>query len=154
MKRSILSIMLLTLCLARSEGETTAGEGAPSRESLVPIPAERDARLGIFVHWGYSGLCGTWQGRKYGGYPEHIQRMAKIPIQFYLTDVPAPSIPRVTMPTSRSASRNRPASPRNTMPALRCMTRSFARTTSFRSVTDIHPSTSCPVPPCSVRVAP
>jgi hypothetical protein len=95
MKRSILSVMLLTVCLARGL-ETTAGERAPSPESLKPTPAERDARLGwwrdarfgMFVHWGvYSGLSGTWQGKKYGGYAEHIQRMAKIPIPVYLKEV-------------------------------------------------------------------
>ena len=42
----------------------------------------------MFVHWGvYSGLSGTWQGKKYGGYAEHIQRMARIPIPVYLRDV-------------------------------------------------------------------
>ena len=69
---------------------------APSRESLVTTPAEREARLGwwrearfgMFVHWGvYSGLGGTWQGRAYGGYGEHIQRMAMIPIPVYRREV-------------------------------------------------------------------
>ncbi len=69
---------------------------APSRQSLVPTDAEREARLGwwrdsrfgMFVHWGvYSGLSGTWKGKKYGGYAEHIQRMAKIPIPVYHKEV-------------------------------------------------------------------
>ena len=69
---------------------------APSRESLVTTPAEREARLGwwrearfgMFVHWGvYSGLGGTWRGRAYGGYGEHIQRMARIPIPVYRREV-------------------------------------------------------------------
>jgi alpha-L-fucosidase len=69
---------------------------APSREALVPTPTERDARLGwwrearfgMFIHWGvYSGLSGTWQGKAYGGYGEHIQRMAKIPIPVYHREV-------------------------------------------------------------------
>lgn len=42
----------------------------------------------MFVHWGvYSDLSGTWNGRKYGGYGEHIQRMAKIPIPVYHKEV-------------------------------------------------------------------
>jgi len=62
----------------------------------VPTDAERDARLGwwrearfgMFVHWGvYSGLSGTWEGKAYGGYAEHIQRMAKIPIPVYRKEV-------------------------------------------------------------------
>ena len=65
---------------------------APSSEKLSSKPGEvnarlgwwREARFGMFVHWGvYSGLSGTWQGKQYGGYGEHIQRMAKIPIPVY-----------------------------------------------------------------------
>lgn len=44
----------------------------------------RDARFGMFVHWGvYSELGGTWQGKPLGGYSEHIQRRLKIPIPEY-----------------------------------------------------------------------
>ncbi len=44
----------------------------------------RDARFGMFVHWGvYSGLGGTYNGRKVTGYAEHIQRILKIPIPEY-----------------------------------------------------------------------
>ena len=69
---------------------------SPSREALIPTEAEKDSRLswwrearfGMFVHWGvYSTLSGTWQGKKYGGYGEHIQRMAKIPIPVYRREV-------------------------------------------------------------------
>lgn len=69
---------------------------APPADSLKPTSAERDARLGwwrdarfgMFVHWGvYSGLSGTWNGKAYGGYGEHIQRMAKIPCAVYRKDV-------------------------------------------------------------------
>ena len=42
----------------------------------------------MFVHWGvYSSLSGTWAGKAYGGYGEHIQRMAKIPIPVYRREV-------------------------------------------------------------------
>ena len=48
----------------------------------------RDARFGMFVHWGvYSGLGGTWQGHPVKGYAEHIQRMLKIPIPVYREQV-------------------------------------------------------------------
>jgi hypothetical protein len=69
---------------------------APSADELRPTDAERDARLGwwrdarfgMFVHWGvYSTLSGSWDGKGYGGYAEHIQRMAKIPIPVYLKEV-------------------------------------------------------------------
>jgi hypothetical protein len=69
---------------------------APALESLIPTEAERDARLvwwrdarfGMFVHWGASShLGGTWQGKPYTGYAEHIQRMAKIPMPVYRREV-------------------------------------------------------------------
>jgi alpha-L-fucosidase len=48
----------------------------------------RQARFGMFVHWGvYSGLGGTWQGKPVKGYAEHIQRMLKIPIPVYREQV-------------------------------------------------------------------
>lgn len=48
----------------------------------------RDARFGMFIHWGvYSGLGNEYQGRKGGGYAEHIQRILKIPIPEYRTNV-------------------------------------------------------------------
>ncbi len=44
----------------------------------------RDARFGMFIHWGvYSGLGNEFEGRKGGGYAEHIQRVLKIPIVDY-----------------------------------------------------------------------
>src|ERR1700733_1686831 len=48
----------------------------------------RDARFGMFIHWGvYSGLGNEFEGRKGGGYAEHIQRILKIPIPVYRQEV-------------------------------------------------------------------
>ncbi len=48
----------------------------------------RDARFGMFIHWGvYSGLGNEFQGRRGGGYAEHIQRILKIPIPVYRKEV-------------------------------------------------------------------
>ena len=48
----------------------------------------RDARFGMFIHWGvYSGLGNEFEGRKGGGYAEHIQRVLKIPIPVYRREV-------------------------------------------------------------------
>ena len=48
----------------------------------------RDARFGMFIHWGvYSGLGNEFEGRKGGGYAEHIQRVLKIPIPEYRAKV-------------------------------------------------------------------
>jgi alpha-L-fucosidase len=69
---------------------------SPDAKTLVPTESERDARLGwwrdarfgMFVHWGvYSTLGGTWKGHAVGGYGEHIQRVLKIPIPVYLKEV-------------------------------------------------------------------
>jgi alpha-L-fucosidase len=48
----------------------------------------RDARFGMFVHWGvYSTLGGVWQGQPYKPYAEHIQRLAKISGDVYKDNV-------------------------------------------------------------------
>lgn len=48
----------------------------------------REARFGMFIHWGvYSYLGGDWQGQPRHGYAEHIQRIAKIPIPVYREQV-------------------------------------------------------------------
>ena len=48
----------------------------------------RDARFGMFVHFGvYSTLGGVWQGQAVKGYAEHIQRLAKIPGDVYKENV-------------------------------------------------------------------
>ncbi len=44
----------------------------------------REARLGMFVHWGlYSAAEGVWDGKKYGGGVEWIQNQAGVPAAEY-----------------------------------------------------------------------
>jgi alpha-L-fucosidase len=44
----------------------------------------REARLGMFVHWGlYSGAEGIWDGKPYGGGVEWIQHQAGVPAEVY-----------------------------------------------------------------------
>lgn len=48
----------------------------------------REARFGMFVHWGVSSvLGGSWNGRDYKSYAEHIQRAARIPVPVYRREV-------------------------------------------------------------------
>src|SRR4029453_4682734 len=48
----------------------------------------REARFGMFVHWGvYSVLGGVWQGQPAKPYAEHIQRIMKIPGDVYRDNV-------------------------------------------------------------------
>ena len=45
----------------------------------------RDARFGMFIHWGvYSRAGGEWKGRKVDGYAEHLMRKEKISRKEYL----------------------------------------------------------------------
>jgi alpha-L-fucosidase len=45
----------------------------------------RDARFGMFIHWGvYSLPGGEWKGKKVNGYAEHLMRKEKIPRAEYL----------------------------------------------------------------------
>lgn len=44
----------------------------------------REARFGMFIHWGvYAVPAGEWDGKKYGGGVEWIQSYAKIPVADY-----------------------------------------------------------------------
>ncbi|MGA2539933.1 MAG: alpha-L-fucosidase [Verrucomicrobiota bacterium] len=48
----------------------------------------REARFGMFMHWGvYSSLGNEYKGRKGGTYAEHIMRILKIPIAEYRAEV-------------------------------------------------------------------
>jgi len=45
----------------------------------------RDARFGMFIHWGiYSLPGGEWKGKRVDGYAEHLMRKEKIPRAEYL----------------------------------------------------------------------
>jgi len=45
----------------------------------------RDAKFGMFIHWGiYSLPAGEWKGKKVGGYAEHLMRKEKITRKDYL----------------------------------------------------------------------
>ncbi|AHF15524.1 alpha-L-fucosidase [Niabella soli] len=45
----------------------------------------REAKFGMFVHWGiYSLAGGEWKGKKVGGYAEHLMRKEKITRREYL----------------------------------------------------------------------
>ena len=90
-----LSALMLIANPARAEESGTPGR-APSIDSLVSTAAAREdrivwwreARFGMFVHWGVSSvLGGSWKGRAYPTYAEHIQRAAKIPVAVYRKEV-------------------------------------------------------------------
>ncbi|MCX7006324.1 MAG: alpha-L-fucosidase, partial [Kiritimatiellaeota bacterium] len=89
-------VILAGVVMVAAQWASAEPARAPDIEAMKPTAVERDARLGwwrearfgMFVHWGvYSGLSGTWNGKAYGGYAEHIQRMAKIPCAVYRKEV-------------------------------------------------------------------
>ncbi len=83
---SLLKVCCALLVLAGCSASAAPIETSAQRDARIAW--WREARFGMFVHWGVSsGLGGTWQGKAYGGYAEHIQRMAKIPIPVYLKEV-------------------------------------------------------------------
>ena len=73
-------------------GEMTTLEdfGGPSSGTYHPNEAEkkriewwRDAKFGMFMHWGlYSKIAGYWKGRKVGG-GEWTLKLQKLPIEEY-----------------------------------------------------------------------
>lgn len=53
-----------------------------------------DAKFGCFIHWGvYSVPAGIWNGKKIGGYTEHLMRQAKIPLEIYKRELVLPFNP-------------------------------------------------------------
>ncbi len=64
----------------------SSGESTFMNESKVQKDARmewwRDARFGMFIHWGlYSIPAGTWNGKEYGGASEWLINTAKIKIK-------------------------------------------------------------------------
>ena len=79
-------------CVTQRFSPAVEKRRASALNSLIPDKKELDsrmqwfeqARFGMFIHWGvYSSLGCSWNGKKYGGYGEHIQRMARIPVEVY-----------------------------------------------------------------------
>lgn len=91
------SIMwILAASILSATGQETQSARAPEISELESHVAGRDARLGwwrdarfgMFVHWGVSSvLGGSWNGRDYKTYAEHIQRAARIPVPVYRKEV-------------------------------------------------------------------
>lgn len=75
-----------TAALQEMFDQARAADSPAQREARIAW--WREARFGMFVHWGvYSHLGGSWQGKNYGGYAEHIQRAQKISMPVYRADV-------------------------------------------------------------------
>ncbi|MBN8460530.1 MAG: alpha-L-fucosidase [Verrucomicrobia bacterium] len=76
---------IAALCALSSAGPLRA-ESRPETEAEhdARMGWFREARFGMFIHWGlYSVPAGEWKGKKYGGGVEWIQDFAKIPVSEY-----------------------------------------------------------------------
>lgn len=101
--RSAAFLICTALILAFSQ-QSGAAEGVnPAAGGYSETPQQRDARMkwwrearfGMFVHWGlYSGLAGTWQGKPVGttGGMEWLQQRVKADTETYAKE----AIPRFT----------------------------------------------------------
>jgi len=59
--------LIIGLMLPTVWAEASAGMETPARRD-ARMQWWREARFGMFVHWGlYSGLAGSWEGRKLQG---------------------------------------------------------------------------------------
>ena len=89
-------IVLSSLFFLRPAERAARAADAPAAASVDPYagetPAERDARMkwwrearfGLFVHWGvYSVPAGTYKDKKIGGIGEWIMHNGKIPVNEY-----------------------------------------------------------------------
>ena len=92
--KQLLFSLLLALALAPCLS-AQAAPPAPANPPAVAVPETpaqynariqwlRDARFGMFIHWGvYAVAAGEWKGQYYGGGGEWILRFAGIPIADY-----------------------------------------------------------------------
>jgi alpha-L-fucosidase len=82
--RAILALSVLTLNAAPGRAVPTTPETPVQRDARMKW--WREARFGMFVHWGlYSGLAGTWDGKPVGtrGGMEWIQQRVKADTDTY-----------------------------------------------------------------------
>ena len=80
--------------LASTAYSALTGKEPPVDEKTDHLGWWREARFGMFIHWGvYSAMAGEWRGHKVEGYAEHIQRIAKIKRDTYLEEVVKPFNP-------------------------------------------------------------
>ena len=86
MKSSTLRRVVLALALGASAGNLSVARAETTTERDARMQWWREARFGMFVHWGlYSGLAGTWEGKPVAtkGGMEWIQQRVKADTDTY-----------------------------------------------------------------------
>jgi alpha-L-fucosidase len=80
-------IVALALCVAGECPAQGLPPGESSREHAARMAWWREARFGLFIHWGlYAVPAGSWKGNT--GYGEWIRTTARIPLREYEQFVP------------------------------------------------------------------
>src|SRR5690606_19849373 len=87
MKKEKIIAALLALMIGLTANTQTMDEMWESRSSGEEHPNVqwfKDAKFGMFIHWGlYSHLGGEWNGKRYYGSGEWIMNQARIPVKEY-----------------------------------------------------------------------
>src|ERR1700745_666147 len=88
MKRTLLLLTLIAAsvcCVYRSNAaDTDPGKPETKEQRDARMKWWREARFGMFIHWGiYSVPAGTYQGKQIGGIGEWIMNSAQIPVAEY-----------------------------------------------------------------------
>jgi alpha-L-fucosidase len=85
-KSTIRMILLVAVCVllpAAVYGQAAAEKETPAQRD-ARMKWWRDARFGMFIHWGvYSVPAGTYHGKQIGGIGEWIMNTGKIPVAEY-----------------------------------------------------------------------
>jgi alpha-L-fucosidase len=76
--------LVFTLAAAGLLGAGLSSHAETEAERDTRMEWFREARFGMFIHWGvYAVPAGEWKGKKYGGGVEWIQAKAHIPVPEY-----------------------------------------------------------------------
>jgi alpha-L-fucosidase len=85
--KKLLLAGLLTLPFVRVHAQDEMWDKSASGKQHPNIQWFKDAKFGMFIHWGlYSKLGGVWQGKRYYGSGEWIMNQAKIPATAYAAE--------------------------------------------------------------------
>ncbi len=78
----LIALFLLASCTAGQETQAGGGDQVLTQDERMDW--WRDARFGMFVHWGlYAVPAGTYKGERIDGIGEWIMNSAKIPVEEY-----------------------------------------------------------------------
>ena len=76
--------LLMPASLAKAASAENAAPGETKQQRDQRMAWWRDARFGMFIHWGlYAVPAGTWDGKKIGWIGEWIMHRGKIPVKDY-----------------------------------------------------------------------